>query len=1492
MKNTDKHKPLTSAKTAAKDFMDSLATEASKNGGNVKVSVVKFASKAAKVTDWKNIVVDSNLNDVKNAISGISIDDSSNGIGGGTNMQAGLKLAANRLGMSDVKDLKYKYVIMFSDGGPTFRYTGSSSSTDSITDNCIQDGNGTKITKDKCNGAIAGADAVKSAGGNLYSLFLESDNYTINKECYEVTTSETTYKYVNTNWSTYHNYSGKKFYVNDACDALLPERVDNMNQISTWSRKSNHSNNCKNCNESSFEHHDAYYIQKAVNKGSYTIENLLNAMSSNYMLADGTESDNKAVFTASSTDDLAKAFNSVLKSIKVGSTGAGWTVTDPMSEYVTFASTIADNDKFLKFDKDTNTLTWVLDPEKAGTPDSSTAGKMVYNYTYTYHVTFNMDTFAANKADGANVPTNDVTTLTYDGKTLNFNVPMLTATAPTYLYSVYYYKKDKITGEYSDEPGITIKGCARLNKTVTIAEVDCNYADAFKDYFYNSTLGNTSVIIKDDESQNVMKLYYDPIPASIDIVKVFVTINDDEIKHLDGTIIEPVSGNHYVGDGFKYEALATDVYAGNCYNYVTETTYENANKEEVNYTSVTEITKLVADGVENDKKVVNNRIILCFERDARADASVVEVRHYTNHTYKLNDTTGRYISVDVETKSDEKVLVESQKATTQYTILSKDDYTDEGWTLVNVKFNNTDSDFGNTEKLVAGKNTVDVYYEKNTDWPATATVKVIHNYSYTKWYIDDNGDLESEVVTDNKENAPVTNYRIGETYTATADNKDKSGKEYTASAANMYSITVDANNDNNVINLYYTAADVYPVNAGVTVNHIYKTKTVETVVTTAAAIDDPTKEVITGTTTEEHWTTDYTDVVSYPTSGVLYQGQKVTVNTVSKEGYTFKEDLSDSITDVRANNQTLNLIYVHEDTADNRSETDVRVEITYLKSGKEIKEGELTSYTGRDDGSAVKTFDKLTVGNSFEITETDYTSYATFKGNTYTAAESNVTKIDVLQSGTNVIYLTFERDVDVRELKPVNVTVKNVYRTWNMTVENGVAGYYAAGIQEDSTEDAKYAPETGYYVGQRITVTSGEKDNYSANSGNPALVQTLTKADEEFIYNYDKKVELPKAKVTVNTHFTTIDINVNGTENEPVKVDGTPTETPKYVGEDYTGSYSLIDGFTSDNFKSVKVDEEEVAKAAAVKVTVGENGNVIDFYFEKINDKSVGIEYAITHNYITYDWDGTVIDTQSGTNTGTSYATIRHSITPATMGGLYVLNKVEASEGIELTYDNTEIAAVNDISFNFIEGKNEITLTYARTTDTRVGAEIIINHHYSSTDTYTGITTDDGTDTKTLLGNNTNGFLGDKVYVGAKFIFTDDLKQVNFGEKYYNCDNVSPAAIDSLNERGNVIDVYYSRTFNSYVPDDEPIYIPVVNPPADDKKEDKKEEEIIIPEVPEAPADEPVEEVKEVEVEIPEVPEALPKTGTAPIALFFGLGGLCLTCGAVLVVFGRRKENN
>lgn len=103
-------------------FLDSLTAS---NSGKVNVSVVTFGLNAYTICNWLDIKDPNNLTTVKNKINSLTRDTTENG----TNMHAGLMLARNCLGMSDVANAASKFTVVLSDGEANCICSESSSTT-------------------------------------------------------------------------------------------------------------------------------------------------------------------------------------------------------------------------------------------------------------------------------------------------------------------------------------------------------------------------------------------------------------------------------------------------------------------------------------------------------------------------------------------------------------------------------------------------------------------------------------------------------------------------------------------------------------------------------------------------------------------------------------------------------------------------------------------------------------------------------------------------------------------------------------------------------------------------------------------------------------------------------------------------------------------------------------------------------------------------------------------------------------------------------------------------------------------------------------------------------------------------------------------------------------------------------------------------------------------------------------------------------------------
>lgn len=170
----------------------------------------------------------------------------------------------------------------------------------------------------------------------------------------------------------------------------------------------------------------------------------------------------KAYNATDSGDSLSKAFAKIYKSIEQG-ISSGFTVTDPMGEYVTLNSqsltysTISSN----------GTITW---KPKNGDTVTNDDGSKTTTYTLTYKVTF------GEVPEDGTYPLNENTTLKFkDGKnadgsdnnvTLQFNVPGVYREAPKYTVT-YRYANAAPEGATDVK---TLGGSYKKDATVTVAD--------------------------------------------------------------------------------------------------------------------------------------------------------------------------------------------------------------------------------------------------------------------------------------------------------------------------------------------------------------------------------------------------------------------------------------------------------------------------------------------------------------------------------------------------------------------------------------------------------------------------------------------------------------------------------------------------------------------------------------------------------------------------------------------------------------------------------------------------------------------------------------------------------------------------------------------------------------------------------------------------------------------------------------------------------------
>jgi len=152
---------IKSMKEAAENFVEAFVKDAGK--GLRYVSIVLFGSSGSTILNWTD--ANGNLRTVKSKISGIS------GTDGGTNIEAGLRLANNLLAVNTVSSIDNKYVVLMTDGVPTY-YVSDRNETNSTTSMTGTRGGGSVSSDDDyhditCNTASGKGKNKHEAGDNL-----------------------------------------------------------------------------------------------------------------------------------------------------------------------------------------------------------------------------------------------------------------------------------------------------------------------------------------------------------------------------------------------------------------------------------------------------------------------------------------------------------------------------------------------------------------------------------------------------------------------------------------------------------------------------------------------------------------------------------------------------------------------------------------------------------------------------------------------------------------------------------------------------------------------------------------------------------------------------------------------------------------------------------------------------------------------------------------------------------------------------------------------------------------------------------------------------------------------------------------------------------------------------------------------------------------------------------------------------------------------------
>ena len=1428
-------------KVAASSFVESLVTNNS--GGKIYVSVVGFGSTAYTVCGWTDVTNGNGAESVTTAISKM-------GLYGGTNLEAGLMLARNRLGMADVSSASAKYTVLFTDGEPTYRVVGETNSTDQ-----------------------AGTSRTGGSTDDSKNIFDNGGAYCSEAERNEAAAMAGEVKELSKLYTICYGAGEDILYGTDKCVNCGQSRSNHNEKYEGWWPFGNYHYYCRNGSGKE-------YKSDSVTMGQY-LENEVATPAANGVTY---------AYDAEDSAQLNAAFANIASSVSEGSTGAGTKVVDPMGEFIDFGEVKNVKGGTASTDTSKRTLTWTLDPAQADT--STEGGKTTYTFTLTYSITLN--TAKEGFEENTNYPTNGYTRLEIPGgEDVVFNVPGVFGEKPTVPYTIEYYKWDTETEAYPEKPTDSNSGTAKMWETVNAPS---NYANKYGENYY-FVEGPISMVLSSKES-NVLKLYYKPIPATVIVNHLVSTVTQTD----DGDVYSvPVpmgrdQYNKYKGDSFTN----TKFLPSETYTKVDALTDENGTAYETSdYTDLTlpagttEINIYYTQEGENQRTPVDYVIQYWYRNNAwelvDGKYQLVEGKYFKgdvvygtakhgetveivdkNDGYtldKIDGSTGEwelkldkaepnpdvvnvYYSKDPTTAPAEAELTIVHKyyllgingpelVDTYYEMGSEDAgetvYVGETYTAEDRTpsgFTRMTSDAAMTKEMVSGSNEIVVEYYRDT--LEETHVSVYHYYRTWAWEVDpETGDGEYVLVKeDMKPGHPDGTFYVGQTYQAVPNPDGFQLNEEESDLDARVLVQGD-----NVFQLYY---DVYESKeedaADVTVHHIFETY--------RSYVDDNGNVVL--DELDQDATIIESDETYYGVKGDTFVAQ-----LRDKEDYEFyKADTADLNVTLQGEDGDY-YIYYKMSVDELGEKVPVKVQAVYKTYSRYINaNGDDVTELVSEETSAQMELGQYYVGQKATALSSDYLK----PGFSYDAKDPDNTKDLTLtvDGELDVIIVVYSRVEDNRGT-PVVLMVNNVYTTRTTYLENG---------EVKTSETSFTGQSTNYpiYVNQLIDLTNrGTKlPGYELDSTKTqpsGRYQVTGYEDDGKLFTFYWVMEVDRttpATVKVVHHYKIHDTNPNVSDVEwTVGEDEAPVDA--YAFQNYLLPYAYADQFEFSNVTDVQHNGVSLSERVAVELTSGENR--IDIYYVKNVDSRVPSSVKVIHNY----YKDT--DTMAA---GTTEASYEENI-PAMEADKFTatLRLENGSLYYEFVSANPETytVVVDDDAAN-----NVITINYVRAEATYT----VVHEYYYNGD---------------LRGSVTNTYSGK----AGDTISADDIdKLTEYDGRNYTYRSADPETMVLTADGENVMTLRYTRTSGggggggSTDPDPDP-----------DPGTDIEDPDVPTTELPEEPTDpaEPVEEPTEIEE--PDVPMAeAPETGDSNFA-YLHLLSLASAMGlAALFISDKRSKKH
>ena len=1353
-------------KYAAKKFVDSLVEN--NEGGKIHVSVVAFGSYAYKACDWIDITAEgsgwekSGAEKVKDAIDGLEVN-------GGTNLEAGLMLARNRLKMADVAGASAKYTVLFTDGEPTYRVENESNDTnyagtrqtggntsDGYWEGLHWNAGGSKCSEAERNEASDMADEVKQL----------SQLYTI---CYGV--------------------GEDILYGSDKCvNCQQPRSSHNRQYEGLWPFGEYHYY-CRNSSGNEYQ-------SSSVTMGQY-LENEIATPA-----ADGVT----YAFDAEDSEQLNAAFADIASSVSEGSTGAGTKVVDPMGEFINFGQVKSVKGGTASTDASGRTLTWTLDPEDAET--STNGGKTTYTFTLTYSVT--LDTAAqgfqeTEEVDGKvvtkNYPTNGYTRLEVPGgEDVVFNVPGVFGEIPQVGYTINYWYYDRDQKKYV--LGDSDTGRADLWSKVNVDPEGYSKANY---EFDHGDKGEQTL----EPGKLEFNLYYDPISVSVVVNHWVITKEQTDsgytftgpVKEGYQTYDQYCKGDKFTNEQFLEREGLTQLQEGQS-QVVNDVTYTTDDYTDVELTDKQTIIDIYYINDGGDKRTPVDYVIQYWYRNNAWELvdgkyQVVEGEYFKgdvdygtakhgetikfadkNDGYTLDQIEGSngkdsfeltldkaenpnvvnvYYSKDPVTAPEEATLTIVHKfyklgingpelVDTQYEMGSEDGgdevYVGETYTAEDRTpsgFIRMTSDAGMTKEMVSGSNVIEVEYYRDT--LEETHVSVYHYYRTWAWEVNaETGDGEYVLVKeDMKPGHPEGTFYVGQTYQAVPN---PNGFELNEEESDLEArVLVQGDN---TFQLYYDAYESKEEDeADVTINHIYRTY--------RSYVDDEGNVIL-----------KEPGLIKVESEDIYYgtKGETITAKKNEKDGFTFvSADTEDLKVTLKSKNGQYNLYYEYVDNQLG-DKVPVTVQPVYKTYTRYINDNgeDVTELKSTENGAPVK-LGQYYVGQNATALNSDYAK----PGFTYDAADADNTKnltVNVTGNG-DVITVVYSRVEDNRGAPEV-MLVNNVYTTRTTYIENGEVKTSETSFTGSTTTYPIYRNQFANVANLGTKLPGYELDSTKTQ---PSDRVQITEDGMQFTFYWVMEVDrTTPATVKVVHHYKIHDANPN-VSDRIWTVGENDAPVAAYAFQDYLLPYAYDGQFKPSDVKDVQHNGVSISERNAVELTAGDNR--IDIYYEKNEDSRVPSSVKVVHNYYK-DADALVA--------GTTEASYEENISKIGENLVMEADTFTATLRLEngsMTYNfDSATPADYTITVNADAEKNVITINYVRAETTYT-----VVHEYYTNGEFTG---------------KTEQHLGGKA--GDVINAADITKVTSYGGETYTYSGASADSITLAADGSSTITLQYDRT--------------------------------------------------------------------------------------------------